>query len=60
MLYEVITNPPTKRPLARLLAQARAFGLGIVLSTQHPVEGLFIQSRRSQQTLAGDIEIRCS
>ncbi|MEZ6185008.1 MAG: helicase HerA-like domain-containing protein [Planctomycetota bacterium] len=31
-------SPPTKAPLARLLAQARAFGLGVVLSTQHPVD----------------------
>jgi len=31
-------SPPTKAPLARLLAQARAFGLGCVLSTQHPVD----------------------
>lgn len=31
-------NPPSKAPLARLIAQARAFGLGVVLSTQHPVD----------------------
>ena len=29
-------NPPTKTPLARLLKQARAFGLGLVLATQNP------------------------
>jgi len=31
-------NPPTKGPLIRLLKQARAFGLGIVLATQNPVD----------------------
>lgn len=29
-------NPPTKAPLMRLLKQARAFGLGVVLVTQNP------------------------
>ena len=29
-------NPPTKAPLLRLLKQARAFGLGVVLVTQNP------------------------
>lgn len=29
-------NPPTKMPLLRLLKQARAFGLGVVLVTQNP------------------------
>lgn len=29
-------NPPTKQPLMRLLKQARAFGLGVVLVTQNP------------------------
>jgi hypothetical protein len=29
-------NPPTKTPLMRLLKQARAFGLGVVLVTQNP------------------------
>jgi hypothetical protein len=31
-------NPPTKRPMLTLLKQARAFGLGVVLSTQNPVD----------------------
>jgi len=31
-------NPPSKRPLLTLLKQARAFGLGIVLTTQNPVD----------------------
>ncbi len=29
-------NPPTKLPLLRLLKQARAFGLGMILATQNP------------------------
>ncbi|HML24060.1 MAG TPA: DUF87 domain-containing protein, partial [Aggregatilinea sp.] len=29
-------NPPSKTPLLRLLKQARAFGLGLVLATQNP------------------------
>ena len=31
-------NPPTKRPLVALMKQARAFGLGIVLATQNPMD----------------------
>ena len=31
-------NPPTKPPLLTLLKQARAFGLGVVLATQNPVD----------------------
>ena len=31
-------NPPTKQPLLTLLKQARAFGLGVVLTTQNPVD----------------------
>ena len=31
-------NPPSKVPLLTLLKQARAFGLGIVLATQNPVD----------------------
>ena len=30
--------PPSKQPMLTLLKQARAFGLGIVLSTQNPVD----------------------
>ncbi|MBN2410924.1 DUF853 family protein [candidate division KSB1 bacterium] len=33
-----IGNPPSKKPLLTLLKQARAFGLGVVLSTQNPVD----------------------
>ena len=31
-------NPPAKAPMLTLLKQARAFGLGVVLSTQNPVD----------------------
>jgi len=31
-------NPPSKEPMMLLLKQARAFGLGVVLSTQNPVD----------------------
>jgi hypothetical protein len=31
-------NPPSKTPLLTLLKQARAFGVGIVLATQNPVD----------------------
>ncbi len=31
-------NPPSKRPLLTLLKQARAFGVGILLATQNPVD----------------------
>jgi hypothetical protein len=33
-----VANPPSKRPLLTLLKQARAFGVGIVLATQNPVD----------------------
>jgi len=33
-----VGNPPTKRPFLTLLKQARAFGLGLVLATQNPVD----------------------
>ncbi len=33
-----VGNPPTKEPLMLLLKQARAFGVGVVLSTQNPVD----------------------
>ncbi len=31
-------NPPSKQPLLRMLKQARAFGLGLLLATQNPVD----------------------
>lgn len=33
-----IANPPSKAPFLTLLKQARAYGLGLVLSTQNPVD----------------------
>lgn len=33
-----IGEPPSKRPMLTLLKQARAFGLGVVLATQNPVD----------------------
>ena len=33
-----VANPPTKGPILTLLKQARAFGVGLVLSTQNPVD----------------------
>ncbi len=33
-----ISNPPSKQPMLTLLKQARAFGIGIVLATQNPVD----------------------
>lgn len=33
-----VANPPSKGPLITLLKQARAFGLGVTLSTQNPVD----------------------
>lgn len=32
------SNPPSKQPLLRMLKQARAFGLGLLLATQNPVD----------------------
>jgi hypothetical protein len=31
-------NPPTKRPLVALLKQARAFGVGVLVATQNPMD----------------------
>jgi hypothetical protein len=36
--FPPIANPPSKQPLLTLLKQARAFGLGVVLATQNPVD----------------------
>ena len=33
-----VANPPSKQPLLTLLKQARAFGVGILLATQNPVD----------------------
>jgi outer membrane murein-binding lipoprotein Lpp len=36
--FPPVANPPSKTPLLTLLKQARAFGLGVVLTTQNPVD----------------------
>lgn len=36
--FPPISNPPSKQPMLLLLKQARAYGVGIVLSTQNPVD----------------------
>jgi hypothetical protein len=33
-----VANPPSKRPLLTILKQARAFGIGLVVATQNPVD----------------------
>lgn len=61
-------NPPSKRPMLVLLKQARAFGLGVVLATQNPVDidykGLAnigtwfvgrLQTSQDQERVAGGI-----
>jgi Helicase HerA, central domain len=36
--FPPVANPPSKMPLLTLLKQARAFGLGVLLATQNPVD----------------------
>ncbi|ADV45316.1 ATP-binding protein [Nitratifractor salsuginis] len=36
--FPPVKNPPSKEPMITLLKQARAYGVGIVLSTQNPVD----------------------
>jgi hypothetical protein len=36
--FPPVQNPPSKPPMLTLLKQARAFGLGIALATQNPVD----------------------
>lgn len=36
--FPPVANPPSKLPLLTLLKQGRAFGLGVVLTTQNPVD----------------------
>jgi len=36
--FPPVANPPSKTPLLTLLKQARAFGVGILLATQNPVD----------------------
>ncbi len=36
--FPPVAEPPSKRPLLTLLKQARAYGLGVLLATQNPVD----------------------
>jgi len=36
--FPPVANPPSKKPLLTLLKQGRAFGMGVVLATQNPVD----------------------
>ncbi len=36
--FPPVANPPSKAPMLALLKQARAYGLGVVLTTQNPVD----------------------
>jgi hypothetical protein len=36
--FPPVANPPSKQPLLTLLKQGRAYGLGVVLATQNPVD----------------------
>jgi hypothetical protein len=36
--FPPVANPPAKQPMLTLLKQARAYGLGVVLATQNPVD----------------------
>jgi hypothetical protein len=36
--FPPVANPPSKPPLLTLLKQGRAFGIGVVLATQNPVD----------------------
>ncbi len=36
--FPPVANPPSKKPLLTLMKQARAFGLGVILTTQNPVD----------------------
>ena len=36
--FPPVANPPSKKPMLTLLKQARAFGVGIILTTQNPVD----------------------
>ena len=36
--FPPVANPPSKQPLLTLLKQARAFGVGVMLATQNPVD----------------------
>jgi hypothetical protein len=36
--FPPVANPPSKKPMLTLLKQARAFGVGMLLATQNPVD----------------------
>jgi len=36
--FPPVSNPPSKKPMLTLLKQARAYGVGVVLATQNPVD----------------------
>lgn len=36
--FPPVAEPPSKRPMLTLLKQARAYGLGVILTTQNPVD----------------------
>ncbi|MCC6676448.1 MAG: ATP-binding protein [Phycisphaerales bacterium] len=36
--FPPVANPPSKEPLLTLMKQARAYGVGVVLATQNPVD----------------------
>ncbi len=36
--FPPVANPPSKKPLLTLLKQARAYGVGVLLATQNPVD----------------------
>lgn len=36
--FPPVANPPSKQPLLTLMKQARAFGVGVVVATQNPVD----------------------
>lgn len=36
--FPPIKNPPSKEPMLLMLKQARAFGVGVILSTQNPID----------------------
>jgi hypothetical protein len=36
--FPPVANPPSKAPMLTLLKQARAFGVGLVLATQNPID----------------------
>jgi hypothetical protein len=67
--FPPVAKPPSKMPMLTLLKQARAFGLGVVLATQNPVDldykGLAnagtwflgrLQTRRDKQRVLDGLE----